>query len=435
MRFILVLLVLLAQETRPEVKTGSARGVDSITEADLRKHATVLAGDDYEGRNAGYPGNVKAGDYIAAHFKANGLKACGDGGTYFQNFEFPVRYFDPRTRPAKQEMAKTRNVVGVLEGSDSKLKGEYVVLGAHYDHVGKLGQSDAGRMTQGDKGDEIWNGADDNASGTVTLLEIVQAFKEAGLKPKRSILFIAFSAEEHGLFGSYWYGDHPIFPLDKTHLMINLDMVGRNDEKPVGTHGVGTAKDGALRKTVEGIVKETGVNAELIDEGDIKKEDSDHYPFYKKAVPAMFFFTGLHADYHARADHADKLAYGNMTKIGRATFLILVDALDRRDRYVFNGPRSLGVKIQDLPAADARKLKLPDTQGGIAITEVSPKSVAEAAGIKKGDVIIQAGETPMPRRNPQAALEAELKKVEDGKPLKILLLRNGGRVEAKAIWK
>jgi hypothetical protein len=433
---LLPLLACLPQETKTEPRADTQKALDSIREADLKKHAEFLCADALEGRNAGCPGSVKAGEYIADHFKACGLKPCGDAGTWFQNFEFPVRYFDPRTKPAKQEMAKTRNVVGILEGSDPKLKGETVIVGAHYDHVGMLGQSDAGRDTsRGDREDRIWNGADDNGSGTVTLMELAEAFKESGVKPKRTILFIAFSAEEHGLFGSYWYADHPIFPLDKTSLMINLDMVGRNDEKAVGTHGVGTAKNGELRKVVEEAVKQTSLNANLLDVGDIKKEDSDHYPFYKKEVPAMFFFTDLHADYHQRCDTPDKLAYGNMTKIGRATFLILVDAAVRKERFVFNGPKSLGVKVQgDLSNADAKAAKLADDQGGVVIGDVTPKSVAEAAGIKKGDVILEFNGVKMPRRNPRATLDAELAKVAE-KPVKIVLLRNGGRVETKATWK
>ncbi len=422
-----------AGQDKTEVKEDQKKGLDSIKEADLKKHAEFLASDELEGRNAGYPGCVKAGDYIAAHFKESGLKPCGDLGTYFQNFEFPTR--DDRGG-GKPGSSKTRNVVGIIEGADAKLKSEIVILGAHYDHVGTSTQADSGRMTdRGDRGDKVWNGADDNGSGTIALMEIAQAFKESGVKPKRTILFIAFSAEEHGLFGSYWYCDHPIFPLDKTSLMINLDMVGRNDDKAVGTHGVGTAKNGELKKVVEDAVKLTGLNANLIDMGDIKKEDSDHYPFFKKEVPAMFFFTELHADYHQKTDTADKLAYPNVEKISRATFLILIEAANRKERFVFNGPRSLGVKIKgDLSNAEAKKAKLADDEGGLVISEVIAKSVAEAAGIKKDDVIVEFNGVKLPRRNPKATLDAELAKVTD-KPVKVIVLRNGGRVELKAQWK
>jgi membrane-associated protease RseP (regulator of RpoE activity) len=213
-------------------------------------------------------------------------------------------------------------------------------------------------------------------------------------------------------------------------------MVGRNEDRPVGTHGVGTARNGELRKIVEEAVERAGVNAKLHAWGDIRKEDSDHYPFFKKEVPVMFFFTDLHADYHTASDTPEKLAYPNMAKIGRATFLIAAESADRKERFLWNPPRTLGIRAGGgLSDADAEKAKLADGDGGLLVDGVSSKSVAEAAGLRRGDAILEFNGTKMPRHDPLAALESALEMVEENKPVKILVLRKGQRVDLKAAWK
>src|SRR5258705_5410638 len=235
-------LPLYAQEA-----PSADRAARLITADSLKKHLVVIAGDDYEGRCSGYPGNDKAAEYIANHFKKIGLPPAGEKtdkgeATYFQTFQVRGR--------------NTRNCLGWAEGSDPALKEEIVVIGAHYDHVGMPDQANAGRMKNknADPDDKIWNGADDNGSGTGTVLEIAAAFMEGKLQTKRSILFMLFSGEEFGLIGSQYYVDHPLFPLEKTAAMINLDMVGRPGKRKLDVGGTSTAKEwpDLLAKAAEG---------------------------------------------------------------------------------------------------------------------------------------------------------------------------------------
>jgi Zn-dependent M28 family amino/carboxypeptidase len=259
----------------------------------------------------------------------------------------------------------TRNCLGMLEGSDAELKKEIVVLGAHYDHLGTADNPGPPfqRSDRPRDDDKIWNGADDNGSGTTTLLGLVKAFGEGGLKPKRSILFIAFSGEEGGLLGSYHYVGHPIESMARHVFMLNLDMVGRNPDKAMKIEGVGSAEGPRLRRTVEDAVAATGLKAVVNDAVTIQGGDSDHTPFREKGVPFVFFFSGFHADYHRVTDHADKLAYGNMVKVARTSGRILMTLADADEtlaakklefaRPVPGAPRrTLGIGIEDVPDED-----------------------------------------------------------------------------------
>ena len=270
--FLLLALPLAAQEP----------AADKASVDRLKAHLAELAGDAYEGRNAGYPGNDKAAEYIAAHFKKIGLRPAGqkdDKGnpTWFQSFTVDDR--------------ATRNVIGLAEGSDPALKSEYVIIGAHYDHVGKEGQSSQGRMPKVgvDPADKIWNGADDNGSGTVTVLEIAQAFMEGKIRTKRSVIFMTFSGEEWGLLGSKHYVQHPLFPLEKTVAMINLDMVGRNGTKPLEVMAILTS-DGWADRRAAGTGVGTRPAGRSPEEATISRSRRRGFP----RTP----FTGFHADYH-----------------------------------------------------------------------------------------------------------------------------------------
>ncbi|HKS16271.1 MAG TPA: M20/M25/M40 family metallo-hydrolase, partial [Planctomycetota bacterium] len=261
---LLLVLVLPLAAQEPAVPEGSI--------ARLKAHLAELAGDAYEGRNAGYPGNDKAAEYIAAHFKKIGLRPAGEKdekgqATWFQSFKVDER--------------PTRNVLGFVEGSDPALKSEYVIIGAHHDHVGKEGQASQGRMPKlkSDPDDKVWNGADDNGSGTVTVLEIAQSFMEGKLRPKRSILFMTFSGEEWGLLGSKHYVANPLVPLEKTVAMINLDMVGRNGTKPLEVMAIATSAEwpDLVAEAAKGTGVEYKTSTALI-------QGSDHYSFAVKGI-------------------------------------------------------------------------------------------------------------------------------------------------------
>src|SRR5262245_6626297 len=192
-----------------------AEALESIKADEAFEHVKVLASDEYEGREAGTPGNDKAARYIADLLKKWKLKPAGPRGDYFQPFD------------------KTQNVLAIVEGSDPKLKKEFVAIGAHFDHIG---------LSRGGT-DRVNNGADDNASGTATVLEVAQAFAALKERPKRSILFGWWSSEEKGLLGSRHFVKNPTVDLKSIVAYLNLDMVGRNEADKIDIEGTGCSPD------------------------------------------------------------------------------------------------------------------------------------------------------------------------------------------------
>ena len=246
---------------------------------------------------------------------------------------------------AKYQVVRTQythNVVGIIEGSDPKLKDTYLAFGAHYDHVGYAegepgqnanaprGLRPPGRVTAGATNDRVWNGADDDGSGTVTILGVAKAFA-TGAKPKRSLVFVWHSGEERGLWGSRYFADYPTVPMDKMVAQINMDMVGRNrDDKTeeantvyiVGSdristefHNVTVDANGALAKPLK-------LDYEMNDPTDLEQiyYRSDHYSYAAKGVPIVFLTTGLHPDYHANTDSVEKINFEKMARIGQYAY-------------------------------------------------------------------------------------------------------------------
>jgi hypothetical protein len=431
-------------------KAGDVSTVlERITEESIRKIVTYLASDELEGRGSGYPGNDKATEYIAAIYKAAGLKPVGDKDekgepSYYQHFNAPNR-------------RRTRNTVALLEGTD--LKDEIVVIGGHHDHLGRGSQAPMGQSlgrAQGD--DDIWNGADDNGSGSSTVVAIAKAFGESGVKPRRSILFMTFSGEEWGLVGSRHYCANPIFPLNKTVAMINMDMVGRNPERPVKIQGLATSEGGFFERIAKRAVETTGLKAELVGTPSVGGGDSDHSSFIARGVPALFFFTGLHGDYHRVTDHVDKLAIDNMAKIGKTAAWILWELASSDDKATAAGragarrdpdfrfppdrpgaaaPRRLGVvPDSSFTVEDMNELGLPEGEGGIQVSSVSADSAAAAAGIRDGDVLVRFAGEPFGRPTSVALqqLRDRLSRVKKGEEIEMVVIRGGERVTLRARW-
>jgi Zn-dependent M28 family amino/carboxypeptidase len=222
----------------------------------------------------------------------------------------------------------TRNVIGLIEGSDAKLKKEFVVIGGHYDHVGYLKQHKEGE-------DYIYNGADDNASGTSAVLAIAKAFGAAKKKPKRSVLLMTFAGEEKGLFGSRAYVEQPLLPLDSTVAMLNLDMVGRNAPDSVSVGGVTRSPD--LIKINEEENREVGMKLGYSIESFFNR--SDQYNFARKKIPFLFYFTGEHADYHRVSDNPDKVNENKIARIATLAFRVAWRAANTDQRFHYVEPK------------------------------------------------------------------------------------------------
>ncbi|MBS1786234.1 MAG: M28 family peptidase [Acidobacteria bacterium] len=232
----------------------------------------------------------------------------------------------------------TRNVVGFIEGTDAKLKDSYVLFSAHYDHVGYAEgevvngtrQGAVGRVKPGAVEDRIWNGADDDGSGTVTVLGIAKAFA-TGAKPKRSLMFLWFAGEERGLLGSRFNADYPSVALDKVVADLNMDMVGRNrDDKAeeansvylVGSDRISTELHNIAIDANASMSKPLKLDYEMNDPTDLEQVyyRSDHYSYAAKGIPIIFFTTGLHPDYHFNSDHVDLIQFEKMARIGQLVY-------------------------------------------------------------------------------------------------------------------
>ena len=217
--------------------------------------------------------------------------------------------------PVSESAATVPNVVGVLEGSDPVLRNEYVVFSAHMDHVG-VGAPDA-------TGDSIFNGADDDGSGTTAVIEVAQAFASLPTKPKRSVMFLLVSGEEKGLLGSEYFTKHLSIPAAQVVADINIDMIGRNHPDSVTAIGLDFSSLGPLATSVSAANKDL----HLVIAPDMQPEEhlferSDHFNFAVLNIPAIFFTTGLHADYHKQSDEVDKIDADKLARVAKLAFLL-----------------------------------------------------------------------------------------------------------------
>ena len=308
------------------------------------------------------------------------------------------------------------NVVGVLEGSDPVLKNENIVIGAHYDHLGRGGSGSLAPHSG-----EIHHGADDNASGTAGMLELARVFSAQRPRLKRTLIFIAFGGEEEGLLGSNYYVDHPPMPLANTVAMINMDMIGRMKDRKLVIGGIGTAKewreiikqantaqgmkvtansDESAPRRIPVVVSANGRPIMTVDPTGTFEltltEDgygpSDHNSFYRKQIPVLFFWTGTHNDYHKPSDTFDKINYNDEARILSLVARIVrdVDGADKRLTYTTarsdSTARTGGFRVYlgTIP-------NYADSTDGLLIDGVRDNSPAAKAGLKAGDRIVKIG--------------------------------------------
>jgi hypothetical protein len=286
---------------------------------------------------------------------------------------------------------ETKNVVGVLEGS-GPLAEETVVLGGHYDHLGR------GGMTSGSLAffsSDIHNGADDNASGTSMVMELARRIAARPDPPARRVVFMAFSGEERGLLGSQYYVEHPLFPLKSTVMMINCDMVGRLDAKN-DLQIVGTGTTAGIDALIDGLGKSSGLTIKKVAGLSDGFGGSDHQSFYGKEVPVLFAFTGVHRDYHRPTDDSNLINYAGMARIADYLELITLEIVERPERPAFTRltqarrPQS-GGSDPARAGSGAYLGTMPDyaseSKDGLRLAGVSPGGPAEKGGLKEGDVI------------------------------------------------
>ena len=284
------------------------------------------------------------------------------------------------------------NVIGILPGTDTLLKDEAIVIGAHYDHLGRGGQGSLAPNSQ-----EVHHGADDNASGTSAMIELARRFASEK-NNRRTIIFVGFSGEEEGLLGSKYYVNNPVYPLDKTVAMLNLDMVGRLNDNKLNVGGIGSAsewnemvkrRNEILFDTMNGYGVGGKFNLVLSEDG---YGPSDHASFYGKKVPVLFFFTGTHLDYHKPSDTAEKINFEGLKKISAyvAEIARAIDAGAKRPTYTVarsapapgGGRGGINITLGTIPGYG-------DGGDGMVVDGIRDNSPASAAGIKAGDKIVK----------------------------------------------
>ncbi len=315
------------------------------------------------------------------------------------------------------------NVVGLLPGSDPKLKDEYIILGAHYDHLG-LGGSES--LAQNPEG-EIHHGADDNASGTAALMELAHILSADSNRPRRSILFLAFSGEELGLLGSAAYTKNPLVPLASTVAMINMDMVGRLREDSLMIGGVGTSPAwNSLLEKLNGPKESARFQMKFSQDG---YGPSDHQSFYVKDVPVLFFFTGTHDDYHKPSDTADKINFEGEKQIVEFVRDLTEAIASEPERIAFTR-----VKTESRPTGRGFRVYLgtvpnySDQEEGLKLDGVRAGSPAERAGLRAGDVVTKLAGLPIKNVYDYTFALGEL---TPGQEVDIVVRRDGREVTLK----
>lgn len=382
------------------VTIGYAQQFD---ETKIREHIKILASDSMQGRGTGKEGEKMAAAYIQSQFKKLKLQTKGDEKSYLQAFTFKGGAH------GEGEAGTANNIVAYLDNKAATT----IIIGAHYDH---LGLGDQGSSLDANPKEKIHNGADDNASGVAGVLELARVLSKNKVKEKNNFLFLCFSGEELGLYGSKYFADHPTLELAQVNYMINMDMIGRLDPqtKTVLVHGTGTSPvwEPLLKKLENENVKiktdSSGVGP------------SDHTSFYLKNIPVLHFFTGSHSDYHKPSDDWEKVNYEGEVHVLNLISQVIT-SLDTEPKLAF-----LTTKTKQMGARSAFKVTMGvmpsySSEGdGLKVDGVTEGKPAQKAGIKSGDVILQMGDIVI--KDIQNYMEA-LGKFEKGQTIPVKLKR------------
>ena len=382
----------------------------------IRSDIAYLASDRLEGRLTGSPGNDSAAAYIARRYKYLRLKTPFPG--YLQNFV---------ARPAANAHMgdtaglKTQNVVAMLEGTDPAYKGKYIVIGAHFDHLGRSTQY----AMDPQAGDAIRNGADDNASGTAAVLQLARMLSVS--RPKHSVIFVNFSGEEEGLLGSQYFVDNAPVPVDSIVSMFNFDMVGRLRDDKLFVYGTGTATE--LPSLVDSANLKI-LPALSIQGGGDGFGSSDHASFYAKNIPVLHFFTDNHEDYHRATDDVEKINAGGEARVVNLAF-DMIKSLDTRPTRLSFVKSAKPARLGSSSSGSQVYLgSIPDmsagSEPGLKLTGVRAGSPAEKGGLVAGDIIVEFGGAAV--TDLQSYSDA-LYSHKPGELVKVVYKRDGKRME------
>lgn len=386
------------------VMVTAAQSFAQIDESKIKQHVKVLAADSLQGRGAGTQGEKMAAVYIVSQFKKIKLQPLGDAKGFLQSFPFKGGVHG--TGPE----GTASNIIGFLDN-----KAAYtIIIGAHYDHLG-LGEN--GSSLDANPQNKIHNGADDNASGTAGLIELARYFEGNKRKEAFNLLFIAFSGEELGLFGSKYFTEHPTLDLTKVNYMINLDMIGRLDPstKALSVSGTGTSN------VWETELKNLSSESLKIKTDSAGMGPSDHTSFYLKNIPVLHFFTGSHSDYHKPSDDWQKVNYSGEKQV-LEVIIRLIEKLDNTPKLTF-----LATKNKSMSSARSFKVTMgvmpsyTSSEQGLKVDGVTDGKPAQKAGILTGDLIIQIGELQI--KDIQAYMDA-LGKFQKGETVPVKVKRN-----------
>jgi hypothetical protein len=392
---------------------GVACKQNKIPEVSLQEDVRILASDSLMGRETGSQGAEMAAQYLERRMQELQLVPVNTDQDFTQDFSFKPRR-DPHTQieygTVTDSSLNAQNLLGLIDNGGSRT----VIIGAHYDHLGMGGE---GSLYRGEPA--IHNGADDNASGVAVLLKVARMLQEWP-EARDNYLIIFFSGEEMGLLGSNFFAKNPTLELEKVSYMINLDMVGRlREDKTLAVSGTGTTPVwpqmlNSLNPGFELVLSESGVGP------------SDHTSFYLQDIPVLHFFTGQHEDYHKPSDDAEKLNYEGMEQIAGYIFE-LAKAMEGQEEIAFRKTKN---ESEEVPRFKVAMGVIPDYLfggKGMRIDGVSEDKPAQKAGLQKGDIVVQLGDsTVVDMMSYMRALSV----FEEGDSTTVVVDRKGEKVTA-----
>lgn len=385
----------------------------AFSEARLLEHVRYLAAPEREGRGLGTRGLEASQQYLAGQFRSIGLKPASTDGSYLQAFEaIPA--------PGKRAV-RASNVIGVLPGANPAFAGQAVIVSAHYDHLGR-----DGRGVRVDELGQVHPGADDNASGVAVLLELARAFASSGAQP-RTIVFIAFSAEESGLLGSKYYVEHPLpVPLAGIRAVVNLDTVGRLGTGEIRVLATGSASE--WPPIVRGIGFTTGLKVQSVASA---SSSSDQQSFIDKGIPGVQIFTGAHLDYHRPTDTADKIDGKGMVAVATAAKEMIGYLAERPEPLTAKGSSASNATTQATRRVSFGVVPDFAYQGpGVRADSIVPDSPAAQAGLRAGDIVRALNGAAI---EDLAAFSESLKTMAAGQTVKTLIDRAGSPMTVEVV--